>query len=626
MTKQAIRQAFERLLPAQDKATLEQAARSRSEADWIVGMNATRAATIRLRSSFDGAVSLGRVQTPTLAIIARREEEIRAFKPEPYWVIDALFAADADRTYEGRYHAGSNPRVKTEAEAQAIVDDVAGQTGEITKLDKTTQQASARRCSTTSPRSSATPTAASASRPGARWPRPSASTRSTRRSRTRVRTRATSPATWSGRSSRRPSWPGATASTRKAAAYVTGLDLLPLGRVVNDAKVTDHHAIIPTRSERQGRQDELGRPAGLRHGRAPVPRGVSPRRGVREHAGGDDRRRARLPHPRQDPPRCAGWRGVYGEDPTPRARRRRRGRASSSCPSSPRARTSDTREVVVRSRRRHSRRGATPTRSLLAAMETAGKFVDEDELREAMKDSGIGTPATRAAIIERLIDVGYIERDGRALVATEKGLNVIRLLDEHPLTSPGLTGDWERRLAKIEIGSDSRETFMADIAKFADRHGRRTRRQAQGRANPARQPRALPGVRPRHPREPQGLLVLGARGPRLRLRDLEEQGRQAAPAGDRQGADRERPHRQAGHRFQGPLGRARSGPGSRSSRATTASGASSSTSPGPARERSRRRPRPTRPGARRARPQTETTAAPAPRHADAVGPCRASEP
>jgi len=100
-------------------------------------------------------------------------------------------------------------------------------------------------------------------------------------------------------------------------------------------------------------------------------------------------------------------------------------------------------------------------------METAGKFVEEEELREQLKDSGIGTPATRAAIIERLIDVGYIEREGRALVATEKGVNVIRLLDEHPLTSPGLTGDWEGRLAKIEHGGDSREKFMSDIAKFA---------------------------------------------------------------------------------------------------------------------------------------------------------------
>jgi DNA topoisomerase-3 len=100
-------------------------------------------------------------------------------------------------------------------------------------------------------------------------------------------------------------------------------------------------------------------------------------------------------------------------------------------------------------------------------METAGKLVDDEAVREAMKDSGIGTPATRAAIIERVIDVGYVERDGRALVATEKGLNVIRLLGEHALTSPDLTGRWEQRLGRIERGEEEREVFMRDIAGFA---------------------------------------------------------------------------------------------------------------------------------------------------------------
>ena len=119
-------------------------------------------------------------------------------------------------------------------------------------------------------------------------------------------------------------------------------------------------------------------------------------------------------------------------------------------------------------------------------METAGKLVDDEELREAMKESGIGTPATRAAIIERLITVGYVERDGRALVATEKGLNVIRLLDAHALTSPELTGSWEHRLGKIERGEDSREKFMSDIAGFAEETVHRARRDAQGRAHPAR--------------------------------------------------------------------------------------------------------------------------------------------
>ncbi|HWM12347.1 MAG TPA: DNA topoisomerase, partial [Solirubrobacteraceae bacterium] len=110
MTSSAIKSAFSSLRPANEFARLEEAARSRSEADWIVGMNSTRAATIRLRSSFDGAVSLGRVQTPTLAILARREEEIAAFVPEPYWLVDAEFepsAGESGRRYHGRYHAGA---------------------------------------------------------------------------------------------------------------------------------------------------------------------------------------------------------------------------------------------------------------------------------------------------------------------------------------------------------------------------------------------------------------------------------------------------------------------------------------------------------------------------------------
>ncbi|MEA2320668.1 MAG: topoisomerase, partial [Solirubrobacteraceae bacterium] len=137
MTKQAMLDALANLRPDDEMKHLEEAAKSRSEADWIVGMNATRAATIRLRSSFDGAVSLGRVQTPTLAILTRREEEIRAFVPEKYWLVDAKFATDDDRRYEGRFHAGAQPRLASAEEADAIVAAVRGRRGEITKLAKT---------------------------------------------------------------------------------------------------------------------------------------------------------------------------------------------------------------------------------------------------------------------------------------------------------------------------------------------------------------------------------------------------------------------------------------------------------------------------------------------------------
>ena len=192
--------------------------------------------------------------------------------------------------------------------------------------------------------------------------------------------------------------------------------------------------------------------------------------------------------------------------------------------------------------------------SLLGAMETAGKLVDDEELREAMKDSGIGTPATRAAIIERLITVGYIERDGRALVATEKGLNVIRLLGEHPLTSPSLTGDWEHRLALIEEGADTRKKFMGDIAKFAEA----TVAELDAKLKDVRIPRAKLGPCPVCGREiienRKGYSLLVARGPGLRLRHLEGQGGQArSPVVGGHGAHQDRAHGQAGDRLQGPL-------------------------------------------------------------------------
>ena len=469
MTTAAIKNAFGALRPGDELALLEAAARSRSEADWIVGMNATRAATIRLRSSFDGAVSLGRVQTPTLAILARREEEIRDFKPEPYWVVDAHFdplAEPKGRFYEGRYHAGANPRMKTAEQAAAVLAACEGQTGEITKLEKSERKerppllydlTSLQRDANSRFGFSARRTLAAAQR---LYEEHKALTYPRTNSRYLTHDMI-------GEIKPIASLLGKSREYKAGAAYVLGLDVLPLARVVNDEKVTDHHAIIPTRAESHPveKMDEddrriydlvVKRFLAIFH-----PDAVFENTRVETTVAGHVfRTRGKVML-------VPGWRGVYGEtadaDGASRAEedegreqqlpRLEQGERSA-------VKRIGSEEKVTQPPRRYSEG------SLLAAMETAGKLVEEEELREAMKDSGIGTPATRAAIIERLLQVGYIERDGRALVVTEKGLNVIRLLGEHPLTSPGLTGDWEHRLAKIEIGSDSREAFMGDIVKF----------------------------------------------------------------------------------------------------------------------------------------------------------------
>jgi DNA topoisomerase-3 len=471
MTAAAMRDAFATLRPAAELHQLEQAARSRSEADWIVGMNATRAATIRLRSSFDGAVSLGRVQTPTLAIIARREEEIRAFVPEPYWLIDARFEPSEDpaRRYEGRFHAGAKPRLATEQEALAIVAAVRDQAGTITKVEKreVTEKPPMLYDLTSLQRDANTRFGFSARRTLGAAQRLYEEHKALTYPRTNSRFLTTDMA---GEIKPTAELLGARPEYREAAVYVTGLDLLPLARVIDDSKVTDHHAIIPTRAEHPVEKMDtddrrvydlvVRRFLAAFHPEA-VLENTRVETTVAEHVFRTRGKVLLVP----------GWRGVYlaaAEDPQPGAETT--GDEDEvdvdALPRLEQGEPSQTLEVESLAKETKPPRRYTDA-SLLGAMETAGKLVDDEELREAMKDSGIGTPATRAAIIERLIDVGYVERDGRSLVATEKGLNVIRLLGEHALTSPDLTGSWEHRLGRIERGEDSREQFMRDIAGFA---------------------------------------------------------------------------------------------------------------------------------------------------------------
>ena len=467
MTTAAIRSALGDLHPASDYARLEEAARSRSEADWIVGMNATRAATIRLRSSFDGAVSLGRVQTPTLALIARREEEIRAFKPEAYWLVDARFEptdGEPGRAYAGRFHAGAQPRLKTAAEAEAIVSAVRGQAGTITKLEKSTKKERAPLLYdlTTLQREANNRYGFSARRTLAAAQRLYEEHKALTYPRTNSRFLTGDMA---GEIKPTAELVGRNKEYARGAAYVTGLDTLPLGRVINDAKVTDHHAIIPTKAEH--RVDKMSdddrriydmvarRFLAVFHPEA-VFENTRLETTVAEHVFRTRGRVLVVP----------GWRGVYGEGFEDRSRSDEDEGDDQTLPKVEQGEATRTLEVGSEEKETKPPRRYSDA-SLLAAMETAGKLVDDDELREAMKDSGIGTPATRAAIIERLIDVAYVEREGRALVCTEKGLNVVRLLDGHPLTSPGLTGDWEHRLGRMETGAETREKFMHDIADFA---------------------------------------------------------------------------------------------------------------------------------------------------------------
>jgi DNA topoisomerase-3 len=473
MTNSAIKDAFSSLRPSAEYHTLEEAARSRSEADWIVGMNATRAATIRLRSSFDGAVSLGRVQTPTLAILARREQEIRDFVPEPYWVVDARFLAlpeEPRRAYDGRFHAGANPRIAGEDEAKAIVSACENNTGTITKVEKreskdrapllydltSLQRDASSRFGFTARRTLGAAQRLYEEHKALTYPRTNS----------RYITSDMIPEI-------KPiaELVGGQKEYAAASRYVTGLDMLPLGRVVNNEKVTDHHAIIPTLAERHP-VDKMD-PDDLKIYDLVVRRflAVFHPEAVFENTRVETTVADYVFRTRGKLLLVPGWRGVYGEGVAADANAGNQDEddegADQQLPKLEQGEQSKVHRIALTAKETKPPRRYSDG-SLLDAMETAGKLVDDEAMREAMKESGIGTPATRAAIIERLLQVGYIERDGRALVVTEKGMNVIRLLGDHSLTSPSLTGEWEHRLANIETGEDTRAAFMADIAKFAE--------------------------------------------------------------------------------------------------------------------------------------------------------------
>jgi DNA topoisomerase III len=460
MTKTAIREGFERLRPGDELRPLEAAARSRAEADWLVGMNATRAATIRGRAWVGGVVSLGRVQTPTLALIVKREREIQAFVPEPYWLIHASF----DPRYDGLWFEGDEVRLKDGERAEAIAAKVAGKDGIVESVERKEQSERAPLLyDLTSLQRDANRRFGFSAR---RTLQAAQSLYEGKKAITYPRTNSR----WLSGDLVPQLKP--TAATLQpigeyagAARFVVGLAQLPLGRVVNDSKVDDHHAIIPTdvphdltkfTPDEKRIFDLVARrflavfhpPA--RYARTTVVTLVE-----------EERFRTRGKVTLE-----AGWRGVYGlEADADKQRQDEEDAEGGELPALEQGQK--VRCVTAESERKETKPPPRYTEAtLLSAMETAGKLIDDEELREAMKERGLGTPATRAETIETLIRREYVERAGKDLQATPKGLQVISMLEEHKITSPELTGDWEKKLSDIEHGSDDRRGFMAEIEQF----------------------------------------------------------------------------------------------------------------------------------------------------------------
>jgi DNA topoisomerase-3 len=477
MTPAAIREAFENLRDDQQMLPLADAARCRSEADWLVGINGTRAMTAF--NSRDGGfylTTVGRVQTPTLTIVVEREEKIKRFVSKPYFEVKASFGAKAG-VYDGKWFdpqfrkpdektPGLEPEQRAElradrlwdkARADAIVAACTGKPGIVTEEAKPSTQMAPALFDLTSLQREA----------NGRFGFSAKTTLSLAQALYEKHKVLTYPRTDS------KALPEDYLPTVKKTLGVLE-DVAPLGqharqilangwvkpnkRIFDNTKISDHFAIIPTLqapkslSEAEQKIYELVARRFMAVFFPPAEYLVTTRTTVVEQVHHFKTEGRVLVNP--------GWLVIYGKQSTEDA---------------PTLVAVEPQEKVhTNSIEALSLATKPPARyteaTLLSAMEGAGKLMDDDDLREAMSDKGLGTPATRAAIIEGLINENYLIRDERVLVPTTKAfqlLTLLRGLGVTELTMPELTGEWEHKLAQMERGRLKRETFMREIAEMA---------------------------------------------------------------------------------------------------------------------------------------------------------------
>ncbi len=479
MTPQAIRDGFESLRSEQQMAGLANAARSRSEADWLVGINGTRAMTAF--NSRDGGfflTTVGRVQTPTLSLVVEREEKIRKFISRDYWEIHASFDAEAGqypgKWFDPKWKKGEDPEMRADRvwnaqQAQQIADAVRGQPATVTEESKPTTQASPLLFDLTSLQReangkfgfSAKTTLALAQSLYERHKAltyPRTDSRALPEDYLPVAKQTFEMLADSGMRHLAPH-----AATALAGNYVR-----PSKRIFDNSKVSDHFAIIPT----------LQAPSGLSEAEQKLYDLVVRRfmavffpsaeytvtTRISTAAGHSFKTEGKvLVKP--------GWLAIYGKEAADEVEGGQAGdKGQNLVPVKPgevvHTAQADPKGLKTKPPARYSEA------TLLGAMESAGKQIDDDELREAMQEKGLGTPATRAAIIEGLLTEKYMLREGREIIPTAKAfqlMTLLRGLEVEELCRAELTGEWEYKLAQMEKGQLSREAFMQQIAAMTER-------------------------------------------------------------------------------------------------------------------------------------------------------------
>ncbi len=457
-----IKKGFDELLDGESKENLAQAAYCRAEADWLVGMNGTRAMSIK----HGDTLSVGRVQTPTLAIIVNREKEIRNFIPVPYWEVDAIFE-NTGKYYKGRYIKDNSPKIAAEAEAQEISKAAAGQVGVIDSVKKKKSEESPpklynltdlqRECNK-------------------KYGMSAALTLETVQKLYEEFKFITYPRTDSNHLSTAqiPTFPKILRHLQtlpelaKFTEPLLALPKLPVNKkFVDDSKLTDHHAIIPTEQKPDLRR--------LNATQSRVYLLIAKRFVAVFYGPCKAENTTILTKVGEYIFKTtgkvvieAGWTEIYGAEPKVKDDDRDKEKEEEETQTLPPVKKGDkynVSECIVLSKETKKPSQFTEA-SLLGAMETAGKLIEDEELRAKMKGMSLGTPATRASIIETLISRQYIERKGKKLIPTDKGIRLIELIPVPELKQPELTAQWEKRLADIEKGLDTRPEFMNDIKQF----------------------------------------------------------------------------------------------------------------------------------------------------------------
>ena len=472
MTPEAIREGFDRLRTDEQMRGLADAATCRSEADWLVGINGTRAMTA-FNSKTGGFVktTVGRVQTPTLAILVEREDRIRKFQSRDYWELHATFACEAG-TYPGRWFdekykrdtaKDADPDLRPEriwdrAFAEAIRTKCLGRPGIVAEESKPTTQLPPMLFDLTSLQREA----------NSRFGFSAKTTLSLAQALYEKHKVLTYPRTDSRHLPEDyPATVRKTLDALAASPYQPHASRIleqgwvrPNKRIFNNEKVSDHFAIIPTTEQ----------PRSLTDAEQKLYDFVVKRFLAVFFPAAEFLVTTRITRVENEPFKSEGkvlvnpgWMVVYGREVQD--------------PDSPTLTPVQPGEPVqtqdVESRSLQTKPPARYTEAtLLSAMEGAGKLIDDDDLREAMAEKGLGTPATRASVIEGLIDEHYLARNGRELQPTAKAfslLTLLRGLGIEELTKPELTGDWEHRLKQMEHGRLRRQEFMEGIAAMTQR-------------------------------------------------------------------------------------------------------------------------------------------------------------